>query len=131
MSRDLRLLASRISLRAHLLGLLVFLVCVNPTMAIAGAAIEEVDASTLEPSFEELKCNRCHALEKFEIEATTTSEKMLGPDLSDVGAKRDAEWLAKFLQREIELDGSKHKSPWKGDEKQLESLSKWLASLRD
>ncbi len=99
--------------------------------AVAVSAQESADAITVSPLFEELKCNRCHAMERFEIEATTSSEKMLGPDLSDVGTKRDPEWLTGYLKREVEVDGSKHKSPWKGDDKQLADLTEWLAKLGD
>ena len=95
----------------------------------APASQEAADASTVSPLFEELKCNRCHALSRFEIVATTSSEKMRGPDLSDVGSTRDAEWLTSFLEREVEVDGNKHKSPWKGDDEQLAKLTEWLAKL--
>ena len=35
--------------------------------------------------FSENGCNRCHSVDTHEIEATVTSERMRGPDLSQIG----------------------------------------------
>ncbi|HVS64372.1 MAG TPA: hypothetical protein VMT85_12815 [Thermoanaerobaculia bacterium] len=96
-------------------------------LAGAGAAEDEDKNVKL---YETLKCNMCHALERFGVEATVTKADMLGPDLGDVGSQRDAEWLKKWLLQEVELEGKSHKSKWKGTPKDLEAISAWLATLK-
>jgi hypothetical protein len=80
--------------------------------------------------FKTLECNKCHALARFEVEPTIKSEKMHGPDLGEIGSTHDAEWMQKWLLKEVELEGKTHKSKWEGTPKQLESISAWLASLK-
>jgi hypothetical protein len=76
------------------------------------------------------ECNKCHAMEKFQIEATVTSEKMKGPDLSKVGDHRDAAWITKFVNKEVDIEGKKHKNEYKGTKKDLETIVNWLAGLK-
>ncbi len=52
-------------------------------------------------------------------------------DLSDVGLRRDKDWIKKWLKKEITNEkGKKHKVKWKGDEKDLDELVEWLTQLR-
>ena len=74
------------------------------------------------------KCNLCHSVSTAGIEATTKSEKLRGPDLVDLD--RDAEWLAGWLKKEIELNGQKHKKEFKGSEEELDALIAWLLKQR-
>jgi len=96
-------------------------------LASAGAAADKDKNVIL---FETLKCNMCHSLERYEIEATVTKEEMLGPDLGDVGDRHDAEWIRKWLLQEVDKDGKNHKSKWKGTDKDLENLAAWLTTLK-
>lgn len=75
-------------------------------------------------------CNRCHAVSSHDIEATVKSERMRGPDLSDVGETRDPEWIAKFIAKEVELDGKTHRIPYKGSDEDLKAIAEWLASQK-
>lgn len=70
------------------------------------------------------KCNLCHSVPPAGIEATTKSEKMKGPDLVDLD--RDAEWLEKYLTKEVELNAKPHMKEFKGGEEQLDALVGWL-----
>ncbi len=63
-------------------------------VGLAGPAAAEVEGQKV---FEAQKCNMCHAVPSAGIEAKTTSEKMKGPDLVDL--KRDAKWIAGYLQK--------------------------------
>ena len=83
-----------------------------------------------ETVFVELKCNKCHSVEALGIEARAKSEKMRGPDLSDVGSQRDAEWFAGFLKREIQIDEKDHKKEFDGSKKQLIAIVDWLLEQR-
>ena len=81
-------------------------------------------------AFVDAKCGRCQTIASADITASVKSEKMKGPDLDKIGAQRDAEWITKFVEREIQLDEKNHKSAWKGSDEELETISKWLASLK-
>jgi len=72
------------------------------------------------------KCNMCHAVSSASIEAKTTSEKMLGPDLTGVAAGLETDWLVKYLRKEIEKDGAAHKKESKASDGELEALITWL-----
>jgi cytochrome c2 len=72
------------------------------------------------------KCNMCHAVETAGITATTTSEKMKGPDLTSVAGTRDAAWLAKYLTKQEAIEGKKHTKEFKGTEAELNALVAWI-----
>ena len=75
------------------------------------------------------KCERCHAISRVGVEATTTSERMLGPDLSEVGSRHDAEWIRWYLRKEVEFEDKAHRTEWKGTKDDLERIATWLAGL--
>ncbi len=72
------------------------------------------------------KCNMCHAVSSAGIEATVKSEKMLGPDLTGVLDRHDAEWIAKYVRQESDVDGEKHKKKYSGSEEDLKAIMWWL-----
>lgn len=79
---------------------------------------------------EELKCVKCHSVTSKEIPTTSKKDPSEISDLSETGKKNDAEWLTKYLKKEIEKDGKKHKMKFKGDEAQLKAMVAWLSSLK-
>lgn len=103
-------------------------VAFTPTSS-ASAATQGDDAKAVK-QFVALECNKCHALERFDVEATIKSEKLKGPDLSAVGSERDAAWIRAWILKETDIDGVKHKAKWEGTNKQLDSVSDWLATLK-
>lgn len=109
-------------LGAALLGLLV--------LAAAPAMAADMAAEKGQEAFEANKCNNCHSIEKLSIERKLKSEKMAGPDLSTIGDEHMAEWIVKFLQREVDLDDNLHKKEYEGTKKDLEAIAGWLASLK-
>lgn len=73
-----------------------------------------------------LKCNVCH-----KINATGGS---VGPDLSTIGVKRDAAWLAKYLPNPVVLDPKKPPKmkmpPTKAKGQDLDDLVAYMLSLK-
>jgi cytochrome c2 len=82
-------------------------------------------------AFTALKCNMCHSIDSQGIARTSKSEKMAGPDLSNVGGAHLAPWIVQFLKKEVaNSEGKKHGKEWKGTDEQLKQLSDWLATLK-
>jgi len=101
-------------------------VCVLAVLlfALLGAtnvAAEGGDGMTL---FTAQKCNMCHSVASASIEAKTTSEKMRGPDLG--GITKEADWIAKFVKKEVQKDGADHKATFKGTDAELDAIITWL-----
>lgn len=101
--------------------LLLGLVAVVPP-----ATAEELDGKTL--FVETHKCSMCHTVPAAEIEATTKSDKMKGPEL---GGTIDVDFaeIASFVRREADLDGKKHTKPFKGTDEELQAIVDWLGTL--
>lgn len=93
-----------------------------------GAAAAGTEAG--KETFLAQKCNQCHSVSSAGIEATTKSEKMFGGDLTGVGERRMAEWIAKFVRREETIDGKQHKKEWKGTDVDLQQIVDWLATQK-
>lgn len=74
-------------------------------------------------------CNRCHAIESHGIDATVKSKRMRGPDLSEVGKSRDAAWLVRYIEREVQANDKDHPVAWKGTPEELQAMASWLAAL--
>ena len=93
-------------------------------VAWTGASAEEpLPAGHQE--FLDQKCNMCHSVSTVGIEAKTKSEKMLGPDLVNLGEEWDAEKLSAYMKQEMEKDGEEHKE-FKGTDEELQVVSDWL-----
>lgn len=78
--------------------------------------------------FVEMKCNKCHSIDAEGIEQTKKKQK--GGDLSEVGKERDAEWMTKYIKKEVDIEGKKHKNKWKGTDGELKTIVDWLATLK-
>jgi mono/diheme cytochrome c family protein len=76
------------------------------------------------------KCNTCHAVSNADIEATTKSEKMKGPDLTGVVEEKGVEWTTKFLHKEVDLNGKKHGKELKLSPEETKTLVDWLATQK-
>ena len=112
------------NLRASSLAVIVFAFALSPGAGAARAA----DAKEL---FTSSKCVRCHSVESQGVAATPKAgEEDEVKDLSKVGSERTADWIAKFLRKEVDLDGKKHKLKFRGSDADLQTLANWLASLK-
>jgi hypothetical protein len=76
--------------------------------------------------FVEKKCNLCHSVESAGIE----SKMKTAVDLSNVGDKYDAEFLAKYLTKNETIDDKEHKVTLKGTEEEINTITEWLSSLK-
>lgn len=74
--------------------------------------------------FLDQKCNMCHSVSTMDIEATTKSERMKGPDL--VNLDYETEWVVMYLKKEADKDGKKHMKPVKGSDEEIEALAMWI-----
>ena len=98
-------------------------------LGLAGGAAGGEAEEPGRDAFVTQKCNLCHGVETRGIAAKAKSEKVLSTDLSAVADRRDREWLAQFLLREVELEGKPHKKEFKGDDEELQTLLDWLGTL--
>ena len=74
------------------------------------------------PSLEN-KCNRCHAVQTREIEATVKSEKMKGPDMSNVGSERDAAWIQRVRDEGSKAPRQETQANYKGSKNGLAEIA--------
>ena len=95
---------------------------------VSFASVAAADDAAAQKLFVDKKCNTCHSIESAKIEKKMASSK--APDLSDVGSTRNAEWISKWLKKEVDLEGKKHPSTWSGTPEELKTLSDWLGSLK-
>ncbi len=91
----------------------------------AAAAADDVPEG--QTAFVGQKCNMCHSVPQADITAKVKSETMKGPDLP--ATAREAEWLAQFMKREIQLEGKDHKKEYKGTDEELKAITAWLLEL--
>ena len=108
---------------AVMTGLLVAVLCVALT---ASAQEKKLEGKTI---FLDKKCSSCHGIESVSLAKKSTS-KTGPPDLSAVGTKHDAVWIAKFVQKNETLNGKKHMIKFGGNDNELKTLTEWLASLK-
>lgn len=125
-------------------------------VALWGSVRAEEAKDAKEPAgkklFLENKCNSCHSIEaagvekakKAETEAAATEKKDAAaaektttvpahkpPDLSSIGLDQNAEWIGKFLKKEVAAqDGKKHMKLWKGTDEDLKTLTAWLGEQK-
>jgi hypothetical protein len=114
------------------MGMGIALICA------AAAPAKAEDAAGLK-IFKQAKCTQCHSIDALKISKVKSDEdeeavldengkKIEPPDLSAVGKDHDAAWFAKWLKKEVEVEGHKHKKKFKGSEEDLKVISEWLAS---
>jgi len=101
--------------------LLAFLV-----LFVSIARAEDVPAG--QKLFLDKKCNTCHSVDTVKITKKLANSK--APDLSNVGSQRNAEWITKWLNKEVELKGKKHTPKWSGTPEEQKTLVEWVASLK-
>ncbi len=93
---------------------------------ISIARAEDVPAG--QKLFLDKKCNTCHSVDSVKITKKLATSK--APDLSNVGSERNAEWITKWLNKEVELNGKKHTPKWSGTPEEQKTLVEWVASLK-
>jgi len=106
-----------------------FAILVFGSALLIAAASAAADDNPGKAVFLAQKCNLCHSVEAAGIEAKTTSEKLKGPDLTLVTTRHEAEWIGKFVRRQIQKDGADHKKEFKGTDEELQALVGWFKAL--
>jgi len=91
-------------------------------------AVRSAEPRTGEEILKASKCQMCHKMTAPEAgaEIDTTGP----PNLRFVGDRRQQDWMVKFLKKEIDNNGMKHKVIFKGSSEDLAILTGWLASLK-
>jgi mono/diheme cytochrome c family protein len=92
-------------------------------LATLASGASAQDGKTL---FMAQKCNLCHSVQTAGIERVTKSEKVAGPELTDLAAKADPAFLAKYLKKEDVLNGKKHSKLFSGTDAELKAVIAWL-----
>ncbi len=109
-------------------------VAVMMAYGIGGMAVaeeEKADCADGKAIFTESKCDMCHSVKAAGIEAKVKSEKMQGPDLTGVGSRHEADWIVKYVNKEVQLNDKDHKGAFKGSDEDLQSLIAWLEGLAE
>lgn len=112
------------------LVMLTMLVGLGRSGSFASGVAFQVDDEVGKAAFSDNGCARCHSIETQDIEATITVEAMRGPDLGQIGATRDADWVVAYVKREETQDGDRHRAPYGGSDEDLRLLSAWLVQLQ-
>lgn len=95
----------------------VLLVGITGLAQDGGAQIEEG-----KKIYSEMKCPMCHKLDGV--------GGKIGPELSGVGGRKDAEWIKGFLKDPKSVVPDTKQPPFKGTDEQLEALVTYLMSLK-
>ena len=106
------------------------LTAVTVTASLGLGAASQADPDEGKSAFSENGCARCHSVETQEIEASIASERMRGPDLSQIGSDRDVDWLIAYVKREETVDGDRHRGPYNGSDDDLQVIAEWLEQLK-
>lgn len=92
----------------------------------ARAAADAVKALDGKQIFLAQKCNLCHSVSSAGIAATTSSQKMKGPGLTELSPKPESALLADYLQKKVAIGGKKHGKQFTGSAEELAALIAWL-----
>ena len=110
----------------HLLLTLTAIIFVaSAVFSTAQDAAQSKDGKTV---FAEQKCDMCHSVNSLGL---ASKKKSGAVDLSNVGADGDAQFFAKYLKKETDLNGKKHPAQFKGSDEDLTILAEWLATLKN
>lgn len=126
MKRDSISVVAEFMAIAMLIGVAFFL-----TFFVAISSAEETKVKDEKSIFVKEKCAECHSMKALGIKKEVSGESADdAPDLSGVGTKRTAEWISKWLMKKEAIDGVKHEKKFKGNSEALDTLSKWLATMK-
>lgn len=96
------------------------------TWSFAAAVPSPMSSEDGKATFMKAGCNTCHAVSAAGIEAKMKAGPMKGTDLTDVGSRHTAEWIAQYVRKEETLNGKSHAKAFKGTDEELQTLLDWL-----
>lgn len=92
-------------------------------LGITGFAQEEgAQIEAGKKIYSEMKCPMCHKMDGV--------GGKIGPELSGVGSRKDAEWIKGFLKDPKSVIPDTKQPPFKGTDEQLEAIVTYLGSLK-
>lgn len=94
---------------------------------LTGAGTNKENLPDAKANFIAAGCNSCHSIQSQGIAKTGKSDAR---DLSGCGLRHNADWIVKFLNKEVTLDDKKHVKKWKGSAPDLATVATWLAGLK-
>lgn len=111
----------------------LLLITVAALVALTAAPAAAADSG--KDVFIAQSCNDCHTIESEGIALGEGAEEEEdaedAPDLSDVGSEYEKVWIAKYLLKQVDKDGEKHKKRFRGSKQELVQVATWLATLKD
>lgn len=109
-------------------NIIIYLLFVFSIVALFGFAftIGQEKEPAGEKIFFQNNCTTCHSIDVLNIK----SKKKQAVDLSKAGDKLTKEFITKFLTKTEKLNNKEHKVSFNGSEQELNSLAKWLVSLK-
>jgi cytochrome c oxidase subunit 2 len=90
--------------------------------SIIPSAQAATDPALGEKIYSAKRCGACHVIQG--------KGGKLGPPLSDIASKRDAQWLKAFLKDPKTINPESKMSPFKGTNDELETLIAYLLTLK-
>jgi cytochrome c2 len=106
--------------RVRVWSVLIGALLVN--QAIAWAQTDPAKIAKGQAVYAEKKCSLCHLIRSH--------GGKVGPELTMVGAKRDAEWLRMFMKEPKAMVPKAKMLPFKGTDEELEAVVAYMASLK-
>lgn len=110
-------------------GILIVMLLVG-LMAFSSHARAQANSFRGKTIFVEKKCAGCHSAASAGIPKKRGATKNGPPDLSTVGARYDAAFLAKYLRKNETIAGKRHLLKFAGSDAELVELGAWLGSLK-
>lgn len=89
---------------------------------ITGFAQDAAQIEAGKKVYSEMKCAMCHKMEGV--------GGKIGPELSGVGSRKDAQWIKGFLKDPKSVIPDTKQPPFKGTDEQLDALVAYLTSLK-
>ena len=90
--------------------------------SVIPSAQAAADPALGEKIYSAKRCGACHVIQG--------KGGKLGPPLSDIASKRDAQWLKTFLKTPKAINPESKMSPFKGTDEELEALIAYLLTLK-
>ena len=103
------------------------LLCVALLFGIMSLSAEDDPAKL----FVANKCVKCHEISSLGIVSVSDKDPSEIKDLSQAGMDFNSiDAVKAYLLREVEKDGKKHKTKFKGEERELQLLATWILTLK-
>lgn len=111
-------------------GILNVVVVIGALLFALPTALAQADPALIakgEKLYAEKKCAVCHVIKG---EGGTVSPMARGPELSTIGAKREAQWLKTYLKDPKAANPKSKMMALRGTDEELEALMAYLGSLK-